>query len=108
MAVFIIFFFLRIHNQLLKKFDSELYHRLQVLDIPPQIYGLRWIRVLFAREFTLPNTFKVWDAIFADSSTLRLTDYIFVAMLCFYRDKCEWGSHSHSLSSHHPAPCPSW
>ena len=62
-----------------------------MLDIPPQIYGLRWIRVLFAREFTLPNTFKVWDAIFADSSTLRLTDYIFVAMLCFYRDKCEWG-----------------
>eukprot|EP00038_Savillea_parva_P009161 m.181610 g.181610 ORF g.181610 m.181610 type:complete len:684 (+) comp15318_c0_seq1:101-2152(+) len=75
----------RIISRVLKGFDSELYHRLQVLDIPPQIYGLRWIRVLFAREFSVEDTFRIWDAIFADSPSLDLTDYIFVAALCYRR-----------------------
>lgn len=77
----------RIHDRILKKFDLELYQKLQSLDIPSQIYGLRWIRVLFAREFSFHNTFKIWDAIFADSKNLALTDYIFAAMLCFQRKK---------------------
>eukprot|EP00041_Stephanoeca_diplocostata_P018258 m.380805 g.380805 ORF g.380805 m.380805 type:complete len:648 (-) comp20962_c0_seq2:249-2192(-) len=75
----------RIHNSLLKRYDTELYHRLKLLDIAPQIYGLRWIRVLFAREFSLPDTFRLWDAIFADDRGLGLADYIFVAMLCYFR-----------------------
>eukprot|EP00035_Acanthoeca_spectabilis_P022951 m.446815 g.446815 ORF g.446815 m.446815 type:complete len:686 (-) comp19427_c0_seq1:233-2290(-) len=81
----------RIHDRILKGFDSELYHRLQVLDIPPQIYGLRWIRVLFAREFNMEDTFRIWDAIFADSASLALTDYIFVATLCYRRKELTTG-----------------
>lgn len=30
----------RIHNTLLKRYDTELYHRMKLLDIAPQIYGL--------------------------------------------------------------------
>ena len=75
----------RIHKHILKKYDSALYERLTLLDIAPSIYGLRWIRVLFAREFTFAQTFRVWDAIFADNMNLDLLDYVFVAMLCHHR-----------------------
>ncbi|KFV66413.1 TBC1 domain family member 5, partial [Dryobates pubescens] len=46
----------------------------------------RWIRLLFGREFPLQDLLVVWDALFADSITLNLVDYIFVAMLLYIRD----------------------
>ncbi|XP_069814800.1 TBC1 domain family member 5 [Dendropsophus ebraccatus] len=75
-----------IQDQLLKKHDIELYMHLNRLEIAPQIYGLRWVRLLFGREFPLQDLLVVWDALFADSNTLALVDYIFVAMLLYIRD----------------------
>ncbi|NXU49750.1 TBCD5 protein, partial [Turnix velox] len=46
----------------------------------------RWVRLLFGREFPLQDLLVVWDALFADSITLSLVDYIFVAMLLYIRD----------------------
>lgn len=48
--------------------------------------GSRWVRLLFGREFPLQDLLVVWDALFADSITLDLVDYIFVAMLLYIRD----------------------
>uniref|UniRef100_A0A8C6FUM3 TBC1 domain family member 5 n=1 Tax=Moschus moschiferus TaxID=68415 RepID=A0A8C6FUM3_MOSMO len=76
----------QIQDQLLKKHDIELYMHLNRLEIAPQIYGLRWVRLLFGREFPLQDLLVVWDALFADGLTLTLVDYIFVAMLLFIRD----------------------
>ena len=75
---------------LLKQFEPVLRTRLDQIDIPPQIYGLRWLRVLFSREFSLENTLTLWDMIFSDSPTLEFADYICVAMLCFIRSDCEF------------------
>ncbi|KAM4687420.1 TBC1 domain family member 5 isoform 1-T1 [Discoglossus pictus] len=75
-----------IQDQLLKKHDIELYMHLNRLEIAPQIYGLRWVRLLFGREFPLQDLLVVWDALFADSITLDLVDYVFVAMLLYIRD----------------------
>lgn len=49
----------------------------------------RWVRLLFGREFLLQDLLAVWDALFADSITLDLVDYVFVAMLLYIRDACE-------------------
>ncbi|XP_019353440.2 TBC1 domain family member 5 [Alligator mississippiensis] len=76
----------QIQDHLLKKHDIELYMHLNRLEIAPQIYGLRWVRLLFGREFPLQDLLVVWDALFADSITLDLVDYIFVAMLLYIRD----------------------
>ncbi|NWR57119.1 TBCD5 protein, partial [Bucorvus abyssinicus] len=76
----------QIQDHLLKKHDIELYMHLNRLEIAPQIYGLRWVRLLFGREFQLQDLLVVWDALFADSITLNLVDYIFVAMLLYIRD----------------------
>ncbi|KAG8442941.1 hypothetical protein GDO86_011669 [Hymenochirus boettgeri] len=75
-----------IQDQLLKKHDIELYMHLNRLEIAPQIYGLRWVRLLFGREFPLQDLLVVWDALFADSITLDMVDYIFIAMLLYIRD----------------------
>nr|XP_020662929.1 TBC1 domain family member 5 isoform X1 [Pogona vitticeps]XP_020662939.1 TBC1 domain family member 5 isoform X1 [Pogona vitticeps] len=76
----------QIQDQLLKKHDIELYMHLNRLEIAPQIYGLRWVRLLFGREFPLQDLLVVWDALFADSIMLDLVDYIFLAMLLYIRD----------------------
>ncbi|XP_053117494.1 TBC1 domain family member 5 isoform X2 [Hemicordylus capensis] len=76
----------QIQDHLLKKHDIELYMHLNRLEIAPQIYGLRWVRLLFGREFPLQDLLVVWDALFADSITLNLVDYVFLAMLLYIRD----------------------
>uniref|UniRef100_A0A4W5K483 TBC1 domain family member 5 n=1 Tax=Hucho hucho TaxID=62062 RepID=A0A4W5K483_9TELE len=76
----------RIQDQLVKKHDVELHMHVNRLEIAPQIYGIRWVRLLFGREFPLQDLLVVWDALFADSTTLDLVDYVFVAMLLYIRD----------------------
>uniref|UniRef100_A0A8C3AK75 TBC1 domain family member 5 n=1 Tax=Cyclopterus lumpus TaxID=8103 RepID=A0A8C3AK75_CYCLU len=76
----------RIQDLLVKKNDIELHMHLNRLEIAPQIYGIRWVRLLFGREFPLQDLLVMWDALFADSITLDLVDYIFVAMLLYIRD----------------------
>lgn len=76
----------RIQDYVLKKFDAELHAHLEQLEIAPQIYGIRWLRLLFGREFPMQDLLMLWDAIFADSIGFDLVDYIFVAMMLYIRD----------------------
>lgn len=49
----------------------------------------RWLRLLFGREFSLPDLLVLWDAFFADGSAFTLTSYVVVAMLVLIRPKCK-------------------
>lgn len=46
----------------------------------------RWVRLLLSREFPLPDTFVIWDALFAHEPTLSLLDELCVAMLVYVKD----------------------
>jgi Rab-GTPase-TBC domain len=75
-----------IQSVLLKKFDPQLETYLTMLGIEPQIYSLRWVRLLFGREFHLDDLLSLWDGLFAfDGASLSLIDYVAVAMLMFIR-----------------------
>ncbi|XP_025080541.1 TBC1 domain family member 5-like isoform X5 [Pomacea canaliculata] len=76
----------RIQDYLLKKADLELHAHLEQLEIAPQIYGIRWLRLLFGREFPMQDLLMLWDAIFADSIGFDLVDYIFAAMMLYIRE----------------------
>ncbi|XP_070175204.1 TBC1 domain family member 5-like isoform X2 [Littorina saxatilis] len=76
----------RIQDYLLKKHDMDLHAHLENLEIAPQIYGIRWLRLLFGREFPMQDLLMLWDAIFADGIGFDLVDYIFVAMMLYIRD----------------------
>jgi hypothetical protein len=76
----------RIQYTLLKKHDLPLHNYLKTLGIEPQLYALRWIRLLFGREFHFADVITLWDAVFAYGHNLALVDYISVTMLMYIRE----------------------
>jgi TBC1 domain family member 5 len=78
----------RIHDEYLGEVDPELANHLQVIEILPQIFLLRWIRLLFGREFSLKDTLSVWDVLFAEGLSLSLVDMTCLAMLLRIRWQC--------------------
>ncbi|KAI8854191.1 rab-GTPase-TBC domain-containing protein [Chytridium lagenaria] len=75
----------RIQNDLLRVLDVELCDHLIRLGIEPQLYGLRWLRLLFGREFALHEVLTLWDGLFADDPNLGLIDWVCIALLIFMR-----------------------
>jgi len=53
----------------LKKSDRALQSHLVENDVAPQLFLLRWLRLLFAREFQLQDTVVLWSHLFADAYT---------------------------------------
>jgi TBC1 domain family protein 5 len=76
----------KLHHVVLRKYDPELYNYLERHEIEPQLYSLRWVRLLLSREFHLEDVLVLWDAVFAESSDFGLVDYIIVAMLVYIRE----------------------
>jgi len=90
----------RVQNRLLRARDVELCSHLQSCQVEPQLYGLRWIRLLLGREFHLEDVLLLWDAIFADQHgrappageapeedrCFPLLDHVCVAMLVYMRE----------------------
>lgn len=71
----------RIHQELLGAVDPDLCHHLQVIGIVPQIFAIRWLRLLFGREFEFKNVLKLWDILFAESLNVDIIDMACVAIL---------------------------
>ncbi|KAE8676629.1 Ypt/Rab-GAP domain of gyp1p superfamily protein isoform 3 [Hibiscus syriacus] len=54
---------------LLSIVDSSLHTHLVELGVEPQYFALRWLRVLFGREFSLQNLLVIWDEIFSEDNS---------------------------------------
>ena len=67
----IVHFCTLVQDGYLKEIDPDLQHCLTVQGIYPQIYGMRWARLLFGREFVMTHdsALYLWDFLF---STLYL------------------------------------
>ncbi|KDN53255.1 RabGAP/TBC [Tilletiaria anomala UBC 951] len=50
---------------LLRAVDPALASHLSELGIEPQLFALRWVRLLFTREFPLEEALEMWDGILA-------------------------------------------
>lgn len=53
---------------LLSHVDLSLHAHLVELGVEPQYFSLRWLRVLFGREFSLEDLLTIWDEIFASDN----------------------------------------
>ncbi|KIK16392.1 hypothetical protein PISMIDRAFT_686378 [Pisolithus microcarpus 441] len=98
----------RIQGNLLKSVDPTLYEAMQGAGVEPQIYGLRWLRLLFTREFPMDEAMMLWDGLFASSSpTPGLVLWLCVAMLIRIRTKLIPSDYSTQLTYllRYP-PCP--
>ncbi|TVU05082.1 hypothetical protein EJB05_48233 [Eragrostis curvula] len=72
---------------LLSIVEPSLHNHFIELDVEPQYFALRWLRVLFGREFCLNDLLVVWDEVFAYSNDMLLSndeEYSF-RILCSYR-----------------------
>ena len=81
-----------IHHRILQAVDSKLYKQLQRNNIESQLYLIRWLRCMFSREFSILDTIKVWDAVFAtrgEMQELKLLNYFSVALLVAKREQCK-------------------
>lgn len=89
---------------LLAEKDPELERTLRGLGIQPQLYMLRWVRILFSQVFPLDDLLPIWDAIFACGAPFRLVDHFCVAMLTLIRKSiigCPYSSAMNALF-HYP------
>lgn len=71
----------RIHKELLGAVDPDLSNHLQVIGIIPQIFVIRWLRLLFGREFEFKDVLRLWDILFAESLNIDIIDMACVAIL---------------------------
>lgn len=81
----------QIHHRLLPLVDAPLYEHLQAVGVQPQLYLLRWVRLLFGQEFHLEDVVVLWDAIFLKATlplkpgSFPLLDWVAIAMLLYVR-----------------------
>ncbi|KIJ44190.1 hypothetical protein M422DRAFT_252206 [Sphaerobolus stellatus SS14] len=100
-----------IRDEKLRKVDPLLFEKLRETNIEPQMYGMRWLRLLFTREFSLTESMVLWDGLFAsvaaDSSSpsssssrdgFELAHWICVAMLIRIRNSLIPGDYTDQLT----------
>ncbi|KAI1768848.1 RabGAP/TBC [Hypoxylon sp. FL1150] len=70
-----------IHEVCLYKVDPELSTHLKNIEILPQVFLIRWIRLLFSREFPLDQMLVLWDTLFSVDPSFQLIDLVCTSML---------------------------
>lgn len=94
----------QIHYVLLHRYDPELFFHLEAAMVLPHLYLIRWLRLLFTREFNIQQSFMIWDVVL-QSKGMELVDYLCVAMLHYIRDDLLSDDPNHCLTKifHYPA-----
>ncbi|CAG7846481.1 SubName: Full=Related to molybdenum cofactor biosynthetic protein {ECO:0000313/EMBL:CCA66895.1} [Serendipita indica DSM 11827] len=88
----------RIQNQYLSNVDPTLWRKMSELGIEPQLFLIRWLRLLFSREFGFRETMILWDGLFALDPSLELAQWICVAMLVRIRNQLLPSDYSEQLT----------
>ncbi|XP_045494277.1 TBC1 domain family member 5-like isoform X2 [Colias croceus] len=85
----------RVREDYLVPADPELAAHLSNCNISMELFGIRWLRLLFGREFPRTEIPHLWGFIFSDGPMLPNVHYIIVAMLIAIRStllSCDTGS----------------
>ncbi|KAI9692416.1 MAG: hypothetical protein M1822_006647 [Bathelium mastoideum] len=71
----------RVFEDYLPRIDPDLASHLHEIGILPQVFLMRWVRLLFGREFPFDDMLQMWDVIFAEDPTLSIVDIVCIVML---------------------------
>jgi hypothetical protein len=71
---------------LLSLHDPEVQRHLDECGIGPAFYSIRWLTTLLSREFTLPDTIRLWDSMFASTFRDNFLRYVCVTMVIIIRE----------------------
>ncbi|GAA98486.1 uncharacterized protein L969DRAFT_49974 [Mixia osmundae IAM 14324] len=97
----------RIHDRSLRAIDEQLWTHQNQLGIEPQIWGIRWLRLLLSRELPLQSVLRLWDGLFAEDPSLQLLDFVCLALLERIRDQLLAADYSSYLQALLRYPIPS-
>ncbi|KAJ2472278.1 hypothetical protein GGI02_001693 [Coemansia sp. RSA 2322] len=92
----------RLMMEKLRAVDAPLADHLQRLDIEPQLFGIRWYRLLFSREFAqLSDVVMLWDMLLGDggADSLRLAEWVGIVLLLANRRQLLQGDYADNLST---------
>ena len=80
---------MRLFALLIDRMDPHLSLRLKTIEIEPAFYAFRWLSLLLAKEFLLPDLMRLWDSTFALPGAERAewTRYVGLALLLASRQQ---------------------
>ncbi|CAH8453636.1 unnamed protein product [Schistosoma mattheei] len=78
---------MKILSDLLSKFDNNLSKHFKKIELVPEHFAFRWLSLLLAREFMLPDVLLLWDTLFSDPHRFNLLPYVCCSMLIGIRDQ---------------------
>ncbi|KAJ5748570.1 uncharacterized protein N7511_010266 [Penicillium nucicola] len=97
-----------LHKEALMIIDHELAEHLEAVDVLPQIFLTRWMRLLFGREFPFDDVLLMWDLLFAHGLRSDLVDFTCISMLLRIRWQLLEADYSTALTLllRYPSPHP--
>ncbi|KAJ5888239.1 hypothetical protein N7495_008280 [Penicillium taxi] len=97
-----------LHKEALMIIDQELAEHLEAVDVLPQIFLTRWMRLLFGREFPFEDVLTMWDILFAHGLRSDIVDFTCIAMLLRIRWQLLKSDYSGALTMllRYPSPLP--
>ncbi|CAH0725358.1 unnamed protein product, partial [Brenthis ino] len=75
----------RVREDYLVAYDPELASHLADCNISMELFGIRWLRLLFGREFPRSEIPNLWGFIFSDGPMLPNVHYVIISMLLSIR-----------------------
>ncbi|CAH0703060.1 unnamed protein product [Spodoptera exigua] len=76
----------KVREEFLVPLDLELSAHLVECNISMELFGIRWLRLLFGREFPRSEIPNLWGFLFADGPMFPNLHYVIVAMLISMRN----------------------
>ena len=58
-----------------------IWSRLDKLKIDPFFYSFRWVTLLFAQDFALFDTLRIWESIFSSEDRVRFINFVAIAII---------------------------
>ena len=85
------------YDNLLQRVDNELWEHFRGQDLDSRFYAFRWLMLLMAMEFELPEVLRLWDSFLSDENRFEFVTYFAVAMVEHKRDELLKGSFASNL-----------
>ncbi|ELP87404.1 hypothetical protein EIN_096710 [Entamoeba invadens IP1] len=66
--------------------DPHIYQIFCELEVEPQLFLLRWVRILFCQVFNTTDLYYIWDVLFAHDNLLELLNHLCVVVMSLPRE----------------------
>ena len=61
--------------------EPKVWARLEHLKIDPFYYSFRWMTLLYAQEFALFDTLRIWESMFSCENRLEFMNFFAIAII---------------------------